>query len=554
VYISINAFLFCLGFALLLGCFFAWIYNYRKLHKIPKDIPHRITETVGVPLPITANVQQDGTAIKRSEQERACYETDAAIKDSIMEKLLALFRGRLEKESDKILSICYWVFVDGGFALRICNSPYRVSENLFIPGDDKWFSRKEFNCHGEDVIPVDVFQSESQIAKSMAGALVSGSGKKRGYITIDSQEEKPFSDKIYLELRELASLTEKMLRTLDLNFKLNKENNLFNRVLKDIADLFKVGSKGNLIANLSRILQDNFRFDRLMIITPDEQEKDLWHISEAVGEQKEIFKGISFNVHAKCLLYELLAKKVASVKELKIPADPYVCRFYENEPKNLELHSLFAVAPPMQNNSYPLAIVLESKNDLALSVIDEVTLSYLVACTALKLSDIQNKDEFKRKRELDWDGIDSDGLGNLLSYYEKEIDDLKNSDDSLGILFFKCVPIKKETKAADFKKIPEVFRNLKKAWNGQHLAMIGSDELVLSIKGDFKEDIFKIMAMQMITSAENMLSEHSLFVKSYPMWLDKGKLEESQKKYKQSGRMLFTVMVMKKFKEMLGDA
>ncbi|MDR2554709.1 MAG: hypothetical protein LBC64_04700 [Fibromonadaceae bacterium] len=552
MYISANAFLFCLGLAVLLGWFFAWVYNYRRLHKTPKDMPHRLTETIGVPIIYTTDAQQDGTAVKRSEQERVCSETDSAIKDSILEKLLALFRSRLEKENDKILSICYWVFSGEGFALRICNSPYRVSENLFVPQDDRCFSKKEFNCCGEE-IPIDVFQSENQIVNSMAGALVSGSGKKRGYITIDSTDERVFSDKIYLELRELASLAEKMLRTLDMNFKLNKENTLFNGILKDILDLFRSASKGNLIANLSKILQDNFRFDRLMIITPDEKERDLWHISEVVGEQKEVFKGISFNVHVKCLLYELFARKVSSVKELKISTDPYICRFYESEPKNLELRSLFAVAPQVQNNSYPLVIVLESKNDSVVSLTDEIMLSCIVSCAALKLSDIQNKDESRLKDESDWAGIDSNGLGSLLSYYETEVDDLKNNDDSLGILFFKCIPIKKENKVADFKKIPEVFKSLKKAWNGRHLAMIGNDEIVLSIRGDFKEDIFKIMAMQMITSAESMLSEHSLFVKSYTIWLDNEKLEEMMKKTKQPSRYLFTVTVTKKFREMLGD-
>jgi hypothetical protein len=516
-------------------------------------MPHRLTETIGVPLIFAADAEQDGTAAKRLEQEKSCYEMDFAIKDAIVEKLLALFRGRLEKENSKILSICYWIFNGEGFTLRTYNSPYRINENLFVPQNDRCFSKKEFNCYGAKEIPVDVFQSENQVAYSMAGALVSGSGKKRGYITIDSADEKAFSDKIYLELRELVNLAEKMLRTLDLNFKLNKENNLFNGILKDISNLFRSVSKGNLIVNLSKVLQDNFRFDRLMIITPDEQEKDIWHISEAVGEQKEFFKGVSFNIHVKCLLYELLAGKVSFVKELKIPTDPYLCRFYENEPKNLELRSLFAASPPIQNNSYPLAIVLESKNDKVVSVIDEIMLNCIVACAALKLSDIQSKDESKQKKESDLTGIDSDGLGNLLIYYETEIDNLKKSDDNLGVLFFKCVPIKKENKIADFKKIPKVLKDLKKAWNGQHLAMIGSDEFVLSIKGDFKEDIFKIMAMQMITSAENMLAEYSLFVKSYPIWLDKNKLEEIEKNHKQSGKTLFTVTVIKKFKDMLGD-
>jgi hypothetical protein len=542
-----------LSFAVLLGCFFAWVYNYRKLHKTPKDMPQRLTETIGIPIAFATRTERDGTAVKRLDNERICYEADFAIKDSIVEKLLALFRNRLEKESCKILSICYWVFNGEGFALRIYNSSYRINENLFVPQSNKYFSKKEFNCCGVAEIPINIFQSENQIVYSMAGAAVSGEGKLRGYITIDCPDEKVFSDKIYLELREIASLTEKMLRTLDLNFKLNRENNIFNGILKDTSDLFCSVSKRNLIVNLSKILQDNFRFDRLMIITPDEQEKYVWHISEAVGEQKEVFKGISFNVHVKCLLYELLVGKVSFIKESKISTDPYICRFHENEPRNLELRSLFAIAPPVQNDSYPVTIVLESRNNKAVSTIDEIMLNYIVACAALKLSDIQRKDEFRRKKENSLASIDSNGLGSLLNYYETEIDNLKESDDSLGILFFKCIPEKKENNIVDSEKIFKILKNLKKAWNGRHLAMIGSDEFVLSVKGNFKEDIFKIMAMQIITSAENMLAEHSLSMKSYPIWLDKGKLEGMEKKYKQSGRTLFTVTVMKKFKEMQGD-
>jgi hypothetical protein len=542
-----------MGFAVLLGCFFAWVYNYRKLHKAPKDMPQRLTETINIPIMLAANVEQDGTAIKRLDNERACYEVDFAIKDVILEKLLALFRCRLEKESSEVLSICYWVFNGEGFIPKIYNSSYHISENLFVPQNDKCFSKKEFNIFGAAEIPIDVFQSENQIVYSMAGVAVAGEGKLRGYITIDCSDERAFNDKIYLGLRELASLTEKILRILDLNFKLNRENNLLNGMLKEISDLFRSVSKRNLITNLSKILQDNFRFDRLMIIAPDEQEKDVWHILETIGEQREIFKGISFSAHVKCLLYELLSGKVSFIKESKISTDPYLCRFHENEPKNLKLRSLFAVAPPVQNNSCPLVIVLESKNDKAVSMIDEIMLNNIVACAGLKLSDIQGKDEFRQKRENSLTSIDSNGLGSLLSYYETEIDDLKISDDSLGILFFKCMPTKKENKIVDSEKVLKSFNNLKKAWNGRHLAMIGSDEFVLSIKGDFKEDIFKIMAMQMITSAENMLAEHSLSMKSYPIWLDRNKLEEVERTHRQSGRTLFTLTVIKKFKEMLGD-
>lgn len=539
-----------MGFAVLLGYFFAWIYNYGKLHKEPKDKPLRLTETLNIPIEFAANAGQNNGAAKRLEQEKACYETNFATKDSIVEKLLALFRSSLEKEERNILSVCYWVFNGEDFTLRLSNSPYRISENLFVPKSDKYFSKKEFNCSGADKIPMDVFQSENQVVYSMAGVAISGDGKLRGYITIDSADENAFSDEIFSELRGFANLTEKMLRILDLNFKLNRENSLFNGILKDISDLFRSASKGNLIADISKILQDNFRFNRLMLITPDEQEKDRWHISEAAGEQKEIFKEISFNTHVKCLLYELLAGKVSVVKELDIPTDPYLCRFYENEPKNLELRSLFAVAPPAQNNSYPLIIVLESRNCKAVSIIDEIILTCIVACAALKLSEIQSKDEFKQKKKNDFTGIDSNGLGKLLNYYETEISDLKKNDDSLGILFFKGTAVKKENKIMNFEKFLEVLKNLKKAWNGQHLAMLGNDEFVLSVKGNFQEKTFKTIAMQMIMSAENMLAEYSLSIKSHSIWLNKNKIEDVERKLGQSGRTLFTLTVMKKFKEM----
>jgi hypothetical protein len=467
-----------------------------------------------------------------------------------VEKLLALFRSCLEKEKGGILSVCYWIFNGEGFTLRLSNSTYRIKENLFVPKSDRYFSKKEFNCSVADEIPIDIFQSENQVVYSMAGAAISGDGKFRGYITIDSADENAFNEEVFLELRGFASLTEKVLKTLDLNFKLNRENNLFNGILKDISDLFRSASKGNLIADLSNILQDNFRFDRLTLIMPDEQEKDRWYISEAVGEQKEILKGTSFDTHVKCLLYELFAGKVSVVKESKISTDPYLCRFYENEPKNLELRSLFAVTPPVQNNSYPLVIALESRNYKAVSIIDGIMLTCIVACAALKLSGIQNEDESRWKKENNFIGMDSNGLGELLNYYETEINDLKKGDDCLGILFFKCKAVKEENKAMDFEKISEVLKNLKRAWNGHHLAMLGNDEFVLSIKGNFQEELFKTMAKQMITSAENMLAEYSLSVNSHLIWLNKNKIENMEKKHGQSGKTLFTVTVMKQFKEM----
>jgi hypothetical protein len=552
MHISITALLFCLGFALALGYAFAWIYNYRKLHENPKGEPQKITDTQTVPVPLSITAEHNSNALKRLEQEKACTETDFANRDAFIKKLLMLFRSRLEKENDKILSICYWVFNSEGFALRLSNSTYRLRENLFVYRDNKYFSRKDFNWNGMDEAPIDVFHSEEQITRSIAGCAVSGEGKLHGYITIDSAHDNAFDDEICMELRELANVAGEMLRNLDMNFKLNRENNLFYGMLKDISNLFSSVSKGNLIANLSKILRDNFRFDRMMIIIPAEREKDKWLITEAAGEQSEKFKKVVFNVHEKCLLYELLSGKVPAINEAKISTDPYQRRFYENEPENLGLHSLFAVMPHAQNNSVPLAIVLESKNNRAVSKMDETMLTNITACAAIKLSDIQARDASQQKRNECFDGIDSNGLGELLGFYQTEFNSIKDSEDSLGILFLKCMHTKKENRANDFDKLLAVLKELKKLWNGRHLAMLGNGEFVFSIRSNLKEDIFGMTAAQIIANAENMLTEHSLSVKSHVIWLDKNKMEEMERELKRSYSALFAYSVMNKFKEMHG--
>ncbi|GBU23713.1 hypothetical protein R83H12_00330 [Fibrobacteria bacterium R8-3-H12] len=551
MYISITAFLFCLGFSLALGCIFAWIYNYGKLHKEPEGEPQKITDTLSAPIPFST-AEYNNSALKRLEQERTCSETDFANRDAFIKKLLMLFRSRLEKENDKILSICYWVFNGEGFALRLSNSTYRLRENLFVSKDNKYFSRRDFNWNGIDEAPIDVFHSEEQITRSIAGSAVTGEGKFHGYITIDSAHENAFDDEICIELRELANVAEEMLRNLDMNYKLNRENNLFYGMLRDISNLFGSVSKGNLIANLSKILRDNFRFNRMMIIIPAEREKDKWLISEAAGDQSEKFKKVVFSVHEKCLLYELLCGKVSTINEVKISTDPYQRRFYENEPENLELRSLFAVMPPAQNNSFRLAIVLESTNNRAVTRMDETLLTCITACASLKLSDMQSRDASQQIKNECFDGIDSNGLGELLIFYHEEFNELRNSEDSLGILFLKCVCTKKENKANDFDKFLSVLRELKKAWNGKHLAMLGSGEFVFSIRSNLKEDIFEMAAAQIITNAENMLAEHSLSVKSHTIWLNKSKMEEIEQEYKKSYSILFTYSVMNKFREMQG--
>jgi len=552
VHISITAFLFCLGFALALGCIFAWIYNYGKLHKEPEGEPQKITDTLSAPIPLFPTAEHDNSALKRLEQEKAFSETDFANRDAFIKKLLMLFRSRLEKENDKILSICYWVFNGEGFALRLSNSSYRLRENLFVNKDNKYFSRRDFNWNGIDEAPIDVFHSEEQITRSVAGSAVSGEGKFHGYITIDSAHENAFDDEICMELRELANVAEEMLRNLDMNYKLNRENNLFYGMLKDISNLFSSVSKGNLIANLSKILRDNFKSDRMMLIIPAEREKDKWLISEAVGDQSEKFKKVVFKVHEKCLLHELLCGKVSRVNEVNIPTDPYQRRFYENEPENLELRSLFAVMPPAQNNSQPLAIVLESTNNRAVSRMDETLLTCITACASLKLSDIQSRDVSQQRRNECFDGIDSNGLGELLNFYHAEFYDLRNSEDTLGILFLKCVNTKRENKVNDFDKFLSVLRELKKAWNGKHLAMLGNGEFVFSIRSNLKEDIFEMAATQIITNAENMLAEHSLSVKSHSIWLNRYKMAEIEQAHNRSYGALFAYSVMNKFLEMDG--
>jgi hypothetical protein len=552
VSISIPAFLFFLGFAVSLGYFFAWVYNYRKLHGEPNAAPQRITDTISIPSEITIQQKRGSAALKRMEQEKTCYETDTANKEAFIKKLLALFRSRLEKKKSSILSICYWAFNGEGFILKLSNSSCRISENLFVPKSNRYFAKKDFNWNGMDESPIDVFHSEEQITCSMAGSVVSGDGKLRGYITIDSSVPNAFDDEMCMELRELAALTEEVLRILDMNLKQDNENNLFYGMLKDISDLFSSVSKSNLIINLSKILQDNFRFDRLMLITPEKYQENKWYIFEALGEQREEFKGVSFSAHEKCLLSELLARRVSLVNRTRLSTDPYQRRLYENEPENLELRSLFAVTAPMQNNSYPLIIMLESRNNRAVSRIDETMLNSIVSCAALKLSEIQAKDDSWQKKEKNLIGIDSNGLGELLNYYETEINHLRNDDDSLGILFIKCLPAKKENMAECFEKFSEVLKSFKKAWNVRHLSMLGNGEFVLSMKGVFDEALFNAMTNPIITSVENELAENSVYIKRFSMWLNRNKIKEREEKYGQNAHILFSIQVMKEFKAMSG--
>ena len=552
MHIPISAFIFCLGFAVFLGCLFAWVYNYRNLHKEPKGKPQRITDTLGAPVDLVHETTQDGSAIKRQEQEKTCYETGVVNKDAFVKKLLALFRSYLEQDNRRILSVCYWAFKGDGFTLRISNSPYQISDGLFIPKNDRYFSKKEFNWDGIDEFPIDIYRTEEEVANSMAGAIVSGGGKLHGYITIDSLESGAFDDETCMELRELATLTEEVLRTLDSNLKLDKQYSLLNTMLKDILDLYHSSSKGNLLTNLSAILQNSFLFNRMMIITPIDLDLDKWQISEAVGEQKEVLKGEPFVVHPKCLLYEILVGKVSVINEKDISKDPYQRRFSESEPENLELRSLFAVRPPIRNNSYPLIIVLESKETKAVSIIDEIMLTNIVACAALKLSDIISKNDSKQEKENTMAEVNANGFGEIMRYYEKEIDFLKDRSDGLGILFLKCIPSGKESKAFVYEKFLSIVKHLKKHWNGKHLAMMGNGEFILSMTGDVQQEhIFELFSGQLITIAKDMFgSEGTLAIKSHSIWLNREKLKQLEQDTGQSGKTLFLVSLATKFQEM----
>ena len=552
MYITITAFIFCMGFAVFLGCIFSWIYNYRGLHKEPTGTPRKITDTVPIPLEEISSTDQNQTAIKRYEHEKEYIQSDENRKNAFVRKVLSLFRSRQEKDNNKALSICYWAFNGEGFTLRLADSRRIIGENLFVHKSNKYFSKKEFNWVGTDEAPIDVFDSEEQITRSIAGAAVSGDGKLRGYITIDSAQENAFDDEICMELREIAAFADEVLRTLDLNFKLERENSLCNEMLKNTSVLFGSSSKGNLIANLSEILQDNFRFDRMLIITPLESDKNKWHICETLGEQKEEFKGVSFEVHNRCLLFDLLSGKSSFINETNISIDPYQRRLYEDEPENLELHSLFAVMPPAQNNSYPLAIVIESKENKAVSGIDKALLKNIAAFAALKLSDIQAKDDSKQNKENSFLGIDSNGLGELLAYYKGAFEDLKNSNENLGILFIKCTPSSPENKAGDFEIFLNVLKKVKKAWNGKHLAMLGNGEVILSVGGSFEEEVFNLTAGQIVMNIENFLAADTISVKSSNMWLNREKIEELEKEYEYDCLTVFIFYAMAKFKAM-GD-
>jgi len=552
VSISIPAFLFCLGFAVFLGCLFAWVYNYRNLHAEPKGKPQRVTDTLGSPVDFVHETTQDGSAIKRQEQEKTCYEAGVVNKDAFVKKLLALFRSYLEQDNRKILSVCYWAFKGDGFTLRISNSPYQISDGLFIQKNDRYFSKKDFNWNGVDVFPIDIYRTEELVANSMAGAVVSGGGKLHGYITIDSVDPRAFDEEVSMELRELATLTEEVLRTLDSNERLDKQYTLLNTILKEIMDLFDSSSKGNLLANLSKILQDSFLFDRMMVITPIDLDLDKWQISEVVGEQKEFLKGEHFEAHPKSLLYEILLGKVSVINEKEISTDPYQRRLSESEPKNLGLRSLFAVRPSMRNNSYPLIIVLESKEAKAVSMIDEMMLTSLVTCAALKLSDILGKEDNRQEKDNTMAEVNANGFGEIMCYYEKEIDKVKNGSDGLGILFLKCIPSEKESKALVYEKFLSTVKHLKKHWNGKHLAMMGNGEFILSMTGSVQQEhIFDLFSGQLITIAKDMFgSEDAMTIKSHSIWLNKERLNQLEEDTKQSGKTLFLVSLATKFQEM----
>ncbi|MDR2580695.1 MAG: hypothetical protein LBC85_06855, partial [Fibromonadaceae bacterium] len=252
-----------------------------------------------------------------------------------------------------------------------------------------------------------------------------------------------------------------------------------------------------------------------------------------------------------CLLSELLSRKTTVVSETKISIDPYQRRLYENEPENLELRSLFAVMSPAYHNSYPMAIVLESKNNAVVSRVDALMLNYIAACVSVKLSDIQEKNFSIKKREDELIAINVNGLGELFNYFKTEIDNLRQSEEGLGILFLKCKLPNEENKALNYGKFLNVLKDLKKALNG-NLAMLGNGEFVYSMKVTLSEDTFKSLEQQIVTSAKSSLAEDGLDLVSHSIWLNKNRISEIEEKYGHSCDTMFRISVMNKFLEMSG--
>jgi hypothetical protein len=165
----------------------------------------------------------------------------------------------------------------------------------------------------------------------------------------------------------------------------------------------------------------------------------------------------------------------------------------------------------------------------------------------------------RQKKEIDLIDIDSNGLGEILHFYEAEMDSLKHGNDSLGILLLKCKPLNRENrvldfnevKASNYEKFAHVLKTLKKNWNGRHLAMLGSGEFIFSIKGNFSEKIFdEITASQIIANAKSMLAEDDLDVDNHNIWLDKNKMAEKEQELGFSCETLFMLTITSMFKDM----
>lgn len=551
---SVPAFVICFFLALGLGILLTWFFKYKKNYKEPKYAPQRITDTTDAPVDILPEQNQDETAINRLNKEIENFKENDNLKKDFIDKMLELFNSYLISKYDNILALCYWNFKNDGFTLEVPISTYTLNENLFIPKDDTLFSEKEFIFNEKDEVPLEVFRSKEDITASFAGRLVSGKGKFYGYITISSGKANAFDTETIKELREFAKLTEGVLSFLDLNLKLNLESNVFYELLNKIPSLLNFNSKENVINNLSTFLKDNFRCDRLMLITPESSDRNKWFITEALGEQSELLKGISFEAKEEFLLYELLIGNISIINKGNITKDPYQYRLYSDEPDNLEFNSLLAITVPKENYSYPLVMVLESKQEKEFPKIDVSALSYILTCASLKLSNIENDDCFKQKKNDNLQYIDSDGLGEFFNYYNSKLENLRNSNENLCVIFLKFFPKTKENKAIDFEHIMSVLKKYKGELNGQHLALLGSGEFVLSVIGDFKEDDLKEIIAKFVENIRKSLAAINASVNYHTILFNKNKIEEEEKKNKSNIVTLFIFSVINKFKKMSEEA
>ncbi|GHV12135.1 hypothetical protein AGMMS49938_04080 [Fibrobacterales bacterium] len=512
---SIYVLIFAVG--CVLGAIFSWIYFYGKMHKKPSGKPQRITDALTIPQAIP----EGETRSTRDEQDALGYEHYYMNKDTMLKSLIEYFHSRLvnlEHSGEgevKIGSVCFWEKINGVFSLLKFNSTYGINETFLVSAENKFFIKDKFVWNKENgKNPINFYTAENLQANFVAGSAVSFNGVC-GYITIDSFTNN-FNDSVINELNNVSQLAGDIFRVLKENSTYHVGINLFRESIRDVSNILNLKSKEAVLSTLSQMLSYNFRCDRLMLIVPENDGSDKWHICEVAGEQREILKSISFEPHEKCLLYELFLRFTSSVRKDDIATDPYQCRIFPDEPQNLDLQSLYAVMPPISDNFYPIAIVLESKEKNAVTKTESQLLSYIATCIGMKLKEFALNEEKEKEQNIELI-IDSNGTGELLSYYKNEIQNIKNGSDNLGILFLKINP-----QIVDVRFFERV-KDYKKHQGNFHFSSLGKGEYIFSERGLFSEETFNHTANKMKNYLVGELENSSQTV-----WVDKQKIQKKE--------------------------